>query len=154
MTFGLHLPSRPAEFRYPRASTRVGQLEQPTALAIIVNAGFRDVRVAKSRRIDLPKEALVCTLAAKDIAAAREADLHVKSVTVVGVKPANSTGAHTALSPAIAYRHNVIVSYVFGQSRGRRLSAQPARYSCDLKVRCVTDLRPAGEAADVAQVCL
>ena len=57
-------------------------------LAIVANAGFRDVRVVKSRRIDLPEEALAGTLAAKDIAAARDADLHVRSVTVVGVKPA------------------------------------------------------------------
>ena len=57
-------------------------------LAIVGNAGFRDVRVVKSRRIDLPEEALTSTLAANDITAARDTDLHVKSVTVVGVKPA------------------------------------------------------------------
>jgi ubiquinone/menaquinone biosynthesis C-methylase UbiE len=58
-------------------------------LAIIANAGFRDVRIVKSRRIDLPDEALAGTLAPDDLAAAREADLHVRSVTVVGVKPAS-----------------------------------------------------------------
>lgn len=58
-------------------------------LDIIRNAGFRDVRIVKSRRIDLPEDVLTGILPAGDIAAAREADLHVKSVTVVGVKPAN-----------------------------------------------------------------
>jgi SAM-dependent methyltransferase len=58
-------------------------------LAIIRNAGFRDIRIVKSRRIDLPEDVLTGTLTADEIAAAGDADLHVKSVTVVGVKPAN-----------------------------------------------------------------
>ncbi len=58
-------------------------------LDIIRDAGFRDVRIVKSRRIDLPDDVLTGILAADDIAAARESDLHVKSVTVVGVKPAS-----------------------------------------------------------------
>jgi ubiquinone/menaquinone biosynthesis C-methylase UbiE len=58
-------------------------------LATIANAGFRDVRIVKSRRIDLPEEAMATALAAKDIASARDTDLHVKSVTVVGAKPEN-----------------------------------------------------------------
>jgi arsenite methyltransferase len=56
-------------------------------LAIIKNAGFRDVRIVKSRRIDLPEDVLAGILKADEIADARVADLHVKSVTVVGVKP-------------------------------------------------------------------
>ncbi len=58
-------------------------------LAIIANAGFRDIRIVNSRRIDLPDEALGSTLGPDDIMAARDGDLHVKSVTVVGLKPAN-----------------------------------------------------------------
>jgi arsenite methyltransferase len=58
-------------------------------LAIVAKAGFRDIRIAKSRRIDLPEEVLAGTLATKDIASVRETDLHVRSVTVVGIKPAN-----------------------------------------------------------------
>jgi arsenite methyltransferase len=58
-------------------------------LDIIRNAGFRNVRIVKSRRIDLPEDVLAGTLAADEIAAAREGDLHVKRVTVVGVKPVN-----------------------------------------------------------------
>ncbi len=58
-------------------------------LAIIRKAGFSDVRIAKSRRIDLPDEELASHLGPEEIASARDADLHVKSVTVVGVKPAN-----------------------------------------------------------------
>jgi arsenite methyltransferase len=58
-------------------------------LDIIKSAGFHDIRIAKSRRIDLPDATLAGTLAADEIAAARGADLHVRSVTVIGVKPAS-----------------------------------------------------------------
>lgn len=58
-------------------------------LAIIESAGFRDIRVAKSRRIDLPEDVLAGVLAGDEIAAARNDDLHLKSVTVVGLKPAH-----------------------------------------------------------------
>ena len=58
-------------------------------LDIIRNAGFQDIRIVKSRRIDLPEDMLIGILGPDEIAAARDADLHVKSVTVVGVKPAN-----------------------------------------------------------------
>jgi arsenite methyltransferase len=58
-------------------------------LDIIRNAGFRDVRIVKSRRIDTPEDMLAGLLAADEIAATRDADLHVKSVTVIGIKPAN-----------------------------------------------------------------
>ncbi len=58
-------------------------------LTIISDAGFRDIKIVKSRRIDLPEDALTGLLTRDDIAAARQADLHVKSVTVVGVKPGN-----------------------------------------------------------------
>lgn len=62
-------------------------------LAIIEKAGFRDIRIVKSRRIDLPEEALAGNLAKDEIAATRDADLHIKSVTVVGVKPVNQARA-------------------------------------------------------------
>lgn len=39
-----------------------------------------------ARRIDLPEDVLAGTLTVDEIAAARDMDLHVKSVTVVGVK--------------------------------------------------------------------
>lgn len=55
---------------------------------IIRSVGFRDIRVAKSRRIDLPDDALADHLPVAEVAAARAEDLHVKSVTVVGVKAA------------------------------------------------------------------
>jgi arsenite methyltransferase len=58
-------------------------------LDIIADAGFRDVRIVKSRRIDLPEGTLANVLTAEQIDSARATDLHVKSVTVVGVKPAN-----------------------------------------------------------------
>lgn len=58
-------------------------------LAIVRRTGFHDVRIAKSRRIDLPDEELARHLKPEEIASARKADLHVRSVTVIGVKPAN-----------------------------------------------------------------
>jgi arsenite methyltransferase len=58
-------------------------------IATIGSAGFRDIRIAKSRRIDLPEDVLAGVLAGDEIAAAHNADLHIKSVTVVGVKPAH-----------------------------------------------------------------
>lgn len=58
-------------------------------LAIIESAGFRNIRVATSKRIDLPEGVLANVQKADEIAAARNKDLHLKSVTVVGVKPAN-----------------------------------------------------------------
>jgi len=56
-------------------------------LDIISGAGFRDARIVKSRRIDMPDNVLAGILPADAIAEARKADLHVKSVTVIGVKP-------------------------------------------------------------------
>lgn len=58
-------------------------------LSIIADAGFRDVRIVKSRRLDLPDGELTDHLAPEEIASARAADLHVRSVTVIGVKRAN-----------------------------------------------------------------
>jgi arsenite methyltransferase len=56
-------------------------------LEIITTAGFHDARIVKSRRIDVPDNVLAGILAADAIADARKIDLHVKSVTVIGVKP-------------------------------------------------------------------
>jgi SAM-dependent methyltransferase len=56
-------------------------------LEIITTAGFHDARIVKSRRIDVPDNVLAGILAADAIADARSIDLHVKSVTVIGVKP-------------------------------------------------------------------
>ena len=58
-------------------------------LAIIRTAGFTDARIAKSHRVDVPDSALAGMLPADALAAARKADLHIKSVTVIGVKPPN-----------------------------------------------------------------
>lgn len=58
-------------------------------LAIIRNAGFKNARIAKSHRVDLPESVLAGMLPADALAAARKLDLHVKSVTVIGVKPPN-----------------------------------------------------------------
>ncbi|MGB8528514.1 MAG: arsenite methyltransferase [Rhodoplanes sp.] len=58
-------------------------------LAIIRATGFHDVRIATSRRINLPDEVLAGFLTETDLVTMRDADLHVKSITVVGVKPRN-----------------------------------------------------------------
>jgi arsenite methyltransferase len=58
-------------------------------LAIVANAGFREIQIVRSRRIDLPEEVLADTIGRDDIAQARAADLHVRSVTVIGIKPLN-----------------------------------------------------------------
>jgi SAM-dependent methyltransferase len=58
-------------------------------LAIVRSAGFMGVRIAKSQRIQLPDNVLAGILSSNEVAVARDADLHVKSVTVIGVKPAN-----------------------------------------------------------------
>lgn len=55
-------------------------------LAIINAAGFHDIRIVKSRRIDLPNEVLTGFLAESELATMRGADLHVRSVTIVGSK--------------------------------------------------------------------
>lgn len=60
-------------------------------LAIIRAAGFNDIRIVKSQRIDLPDDVLTDVLTADDLAEMRDADLHVRSVTVVGVKPRSRT---------------------------------------------------------------
>ena len=56
-------------------------------LAIIDAAGFSDVRIVKSSHIDLPDDVLAGILGTGELAAMREADLHVRSVTVLGKKP-------------------------------------------------------------------
>ena len=49
--------------------------------------GFEDIRIVKSRQIDLPDNALAGILGTGELAAMRQSHLHVMSVTVVGVKP-------------------------------------------------------------------
>jgi SAM-dependent methyltransferase len=56
-------------------------------LRIIRNAGFKDAEIVKSQRVDAPDNALAGLLPADAIAAVRKADLHIKSVTVIGTKP-------------------------------------------------------------------
>lgn len=64
-----------------------GAEAEATYLEIITTAGFHDARIVKSQRIDVPDNVLAGILPADAIADARKIDLHVKSVTVIGVKP-------------------------------------------------------------------
>lgn len=65
-----------------------GAMPEADYLGVIRAAGFHDIRIVKSRRIDIPPPVLAANLTATEIADARAGDLHVKSVTVIGVKPA------------------------------------------------------------------
>lgn len=65
-----------------------GALPKDAYLAIIRDAGFVDVAVAKERRIDVPDATLRPHLADDDLAAFRASGAGLLSVTVVGIKPA------------------------------------------------------------------
>ena len=58
-------------------------------LEVIRSAGFKDPRIVKSQRVGVPDSALSNILPPDAIAAVRKSDLHIKSVTVIGVKPPN-----------------------------------------------------------------
>jgi len=67
----------------------VAPVAEEQYLGIIRNAGLKEARIAKSQRVDLPESVLAGLLPADAIAAARKTDLHIKSVTLIGVKPPN-----------------------------------------------------------------
>jgi len=63
-----------------------GAIPREDYLAIIAEAGFRDVEVVKARRINIPEQVLARYAEEDQIADAIPRDLHVISVTVTGVK--------------------------------------------------------------------
>ncbi|MEZ5841406.1 MAG: arsenite methyltransferase [Hyphomicrobiales bacterium] len=81
------LPDWSLEIAALYAGCVAGAVPKDDYLDLIADAGFRDVQVVKSRRIDIPRE-VVAKYADKDqLAAAVSRDLHVMSITVTGTKP-------------------------------------------------------------------
>jgi len=72
-----------------------GALQESEYLGIIHRAGFEDVQVIKDRVIELPPQILAEYLSPEEIVALQAADTQVKSITVVGLKPAGSCGCGT-----------------------------------------------------------
>ena len=54
----------------------------------MAEAGFEDVRIAAPKPIELPDEALAPHMGPAEIAAFRASGVALKSVTVLGTKPA------------------------------------------------------------------
>ena len=66
-----------------------GAMPESQYLGLLEAKGFRDVRVAEARPIALSDEALGSHMSAADIAAFRASAIEIKSVTVLGTKPAS-----------------------------------------------------------------
>jgi hypothetical protein len=64
-------------------------MAEESYLKLLATTGFQDVRVAEARPIPLSDEALVGSMSAADIAAFRASGVALKSVTVLGTKPAS-----------------------------------------------------------------
>ncbi len=65
-----------------------GALQQEDYLAIIREIGFRDIKVRRSKRIDLPDDLLAQYLNKSEIADYPKSGLGIFSITVTGKKPA------------------------------------------------------------------
>ena len=66
-----------------------GAMAERSYLALLETTGFQDVRVAEARSIPLSDEALAGYMGATDIAAFRASGVVLKSVTVLGTRPAS-----------------------------------------------------------------
>ena len=66
-----------------------GAMAEERYLALLETTGFEDVRVAEAKPIALSDEALAGSMSAADIAAFRASGVTLKSVTVLGTKPAS-----------------------------------------------------------------
>jgi arsenite methyltransferase len=65
-----------------------GAMAEASYLALLETTGFQDVRVAEARSIPLSDEALAGYMSPADIAAFRTSGIALKSVTVLGTRPA------------------------------------------------------------------
>jgi arsenite methyltransferase len=65
-----------------------GALPEAEYLGLIAAAGFRDVRIAEAKPIDLPDEVLAEHMAGEEVAAFRASGTSLRSVTVLGTRPA------------------------------------------------------------------
>jgi ubiquinone/menaquinone biosynthesis C-methylase UbiE len=66
-----------------------GAMAETDYLALLETTGFEDVRVAETKPIALSDDALAGTMSAADIAAFRASGIALKSVTVLGARPAS-----------------------------------------------------------------
>jgi arsenite methyltransferase len=66
-----------------------GAMPKADYLALLETTGFHDVRVAEAKLIPLADEALAAFMSTSDIAAFRASGVALKSVTVLGAKPAS-----------------------------------------------------------------
>jgi arsenite methyltransferase len=66
-----------------------GAMAEERYLALLETTGFANVRVAEARPIPLSDEALAGQMSAADIAAFRASGVALKSVTVLGARPAS-----------------------------------------------------------------
>jgi arsenite methyltransferase len=66
-----------------------GAMAERSYLGLLETTGFQDVRIAEARPIPLSDEALAGYMSAADIAAFRASGIALKSVTVLGTKPAS-----------------------------------------------------------------
>lgn len=64
-----------------------GTVPRDEYLHMITDAGFRSVRIAGEKRIEIPPELLKASLTAEQLAALREQELHVDSITVIANRP-------------------------------------------------------------------
>jgi arsenite methyltransferase len=66
-----------------------GAMAETRYLGLLARTGFQDVRVAEARPIPLSDEALAGSMSAADIATFRASGVTLKSVTVLGTRPAS-----------------------------------------------------------------
>jgi arsenite methyltransferase len=66
-----------------------GAMAEQTYLTLLETAGFHDVRIAEAKPIPLSDEALAGYMGAADIAAFRASGVALKSITVLGTRPAS-----------------------------------------------------------------
>jgi SAM-dependent methyltransferase len=69
-----------------------GAMPQEAYLRLIEDAGFVGLRVAETKPIELPDEALAAHLDAAAIAAFRASGIEIRSITVLAVRPGQWTG--------------------------------------------------------------
>jgi arsenite methyltransferase len=66
-----------------------GAMAEQTYLTLLESTGFHDVRIAEAKPIPLSDEALAAFMSTGDIAAFRASGIALKSVTVLGTRPAS-----------------------------------------------------------------
>jgi SAM-dependent methyltransferase len=66
-----------------------GAMAEDSYLGLLETTGFQDVHVAEARSIPLSDDALAGSMSAADIAAFRASGIKLKSVTMLGTKPAS-----------------------------------------------------------------